>query len=266
MPQFSANISTLFTDRPLVQRFQAAADQGFKAVEMQFPYEIPAEELAAAADAAGVKVVLINAPAGDWSAGERGFFAIPGREGEVEPAMNLALAYARALDCPRIHVLAGIVGEAVDPETAAGTYLGNLEHALVMVEAEGRTLMIEPINLRDVPDYFLTYLDEGLGIIESIGRDNLRLQMDFYHSQIMDGDLIRSLETALPVIGHMQIAGVPTRQEPDLGEINYPAIFEVIDRSAYEGWVGCEYFPAGKTEDGLGWAAPYGIGPKAGKG
>lgn len=260
MPRFSANLSTLFTDRPLEDRFAAAAAVGFSAVEMQFPYDRPAETLAAAARSAGVSVVAINAPAGDWSAGERGFFAIPGREAEVDPALDRALEYAEALSCPRIHVLAGIVGDAVDPETAAGTYLANLQKATERAAPAGRTILIEPINQRDVPDYFLSFQEEALGIVEAVEAPNLKVLLDFYHCQIMEGDLIRSFQTVLPHLGHMQIAGVPERAEPDRGEVNYPALFEAIDAAGWDGYVGCEYFPAGRTEDGLAWGRPWGIG------
>lgn len=260
MPRFSANLSTLFTDRPMEERFAAAAAAGFQAVEMQFPYDHPVDLLADAAKAAGLPVALINAPAGDWSAGERGFFAIPGREEEVDPAMERALAYAEALGCTRIHALAGIVGQAIDPETAAGTYLGNLERAAARAAETGCTLLIEPINQRDVPDYFLSFQDEALGIVEAVGAPNLKVMLDFYHCQIMEGDLIRSFQTMLPKLGHLQIAGVPDRAEPDRGEINYPAVFAAIDQAGWDGFVGCEYFPAGRTEAGLGWARDYGIG------
>jgi hydroxypyruvate isomerase len=260
MPRFSANLSTLFTDRPMEERFAAAAAAGFPAVEIQFPYDHPVDVLAKAAKAADVAVALINAPAGDWSAGERGFFAIPGREDEVAPAMERALVYAEALDCPRIHVLAGIVGDAIDPETAAGTYLGNLEQAAARAAEVGRTVLIEPINQRDVPDYFLSFQDEALGIVEAVGAPNLKVLLDFYHCQIMEGDLIRSFQTMLSRLGHLQIAGVPDRAEPDRGEINYPALFAAIDAAGWDGFVGCEYFPAGRTEDGLAWGRSWGIG------
>jgi hydroxypyruvate isomerase len=262
MPRFAANISTMFTDRPFALRIQAAADAGFTAVECQFPYELGAEELEGRLDRAGLDLVLMNAPPGDFAAGERGLAGLPGREGEFRAALDRALDYASRLGCPRIHVMAGKRPEDVAKEACLDAYRANLRLAADACGDAGKTAVIEPINSRDMPGYLLNTPAEAAAIIEELGADSLRMQFDFYHVQIMTGDLARSFERHLPLIGHVQIAGVPERHEPDVGEINYPYLFELMDRLGYAGWVGCEYSPAGKAEDGLGWAYRYGIRPK----
>jgi len=263
MPRFAANISTMFTERPFVERIEAAADAGFKAVECQFPYEASAGELEARLDRAGLDMVLLNTPAGDFAAGERGLAGLPGREAEFRAGLDRALEYASRLGCPQIHVMAGVRPEGVAREECRGTYKANLRIAADACGRAGKTAVIEPINTRDIPGYLLNTPAEAAAIIEELGAGDLKLQFDFYHVQIMRGDLARGFERHLPIIGHVQIAGVPERHEPDVGEINYPYLFELIDRLGYAGWVGCEYFPAARTEDGLGWAYRYGVAPRS---
>jgi hydroxypyruvate isomerase len=262
MPRFAANISTMFTDRPFAQRIAAAAAAGFEAIECQFPYEVAPEDLAAALAAAGVRLVLLNTPPGDFAAGERGLAGLPGREADFDAALGRALAYAEALDCPQIHVMAGVQPADTSKEACLGVYRANLRLAAEACANAGRTALIEPINTRDIPGFLLNTPDQGAALIAELGQPALKLQFDFYHAQIMAGDLARSFERHMAVTGHVQIAGVPERHEPDRGEINYPYLFAELDRLGYAGWVGCEYFPAGSTEEGLGWAIRHGIAPK----
>ena len=263
MPRFAANVSTMFTDRPFAERIQAAAVAGFKAVECQFPYEVGAGELKQRLAEAGVELILLNTPPGDFAAGERGLAGLPGREAEFGAALERALEYAQALNCPQVHVMAGVRPDGASKEACLEVYKANLRRAAEACGRVGRLVLIEPINTRDIPGYLLNTPAEGAAIIAELGLGNLKLQFDFYHAQIMTGDLARSFERHLPLIGHMQIAGVPERHEPDTGEVNYPYLFDLIDRLGYRGWVGCEYFPRGGAEEGLGWAYRYGIAPKS---
>jgi hydroxypyruvate isomerase len=261
MPRFAANLSTMFTDRPFLGRFAAARKAGFQAVECQFPYEEEATDLKAELAANDLQMLLINTPPGDFSAGERGLAGLPGREADFRAALERALAYAEALDCPQIHVMAGVKPEGVSREACWATYKANLKIAAEAAAAAGRLALIEPINTRDIPGFLLNTPAEGAALVEELALPALRLQFDFYHAQIMAGDLAKNVERHLPVIAHVQIAGVPERHEPNVGEINYPYLFDLLDRLGYPGWVGCEYFPAASTEDGLGWALRYGIAP-----
>jgi len=262
MPRFAANVSTMFTDRPFAERIDAAAAAGFAAVECQFPYEVSAEELEDRLAASAMELVLLNTPPGDFAAGERGLAGLPRREAEFETALGHALAYADRLSCPQIHVMAGVQPGGTSKEACLAVYKANLRLAAAAAARAGRTVLIEPINTRDIPGYLLNTPDEGAAVIAELGLPNLKLQFDFYHAQIMAGDLARRFERHLAVVGHVQVASVPERQEPDQGEVNYPYLFALLDRLGYEGWVGCEYFPAGVTEDGLGWAVRHGIAPK----
>jgi 2-dehydrotetronate isomerase len=263
MPRFAANISTMFTERPFAERIQAAAAAGFDAVECQFPYEVAAAELERRLAEAGVELILLNTPAGDFAGGERGLAGLPGREADFTSALERALDYAKALNCPQIHVMAGIKPEGAAKEACLEVFKANLRLAAEACARAGRIALIEPINTRDIPGYLLNTPAEGAAIIAELGVRGLMLQFDFYHAQIMAGDLARSFERLLPMIGHVQVAGVPERHEPDVGEVNYPYLFEVMDRVGYAGWVGCEYFPAGSAEEGLGWAYRYGIAPRS---
>ncbi|MFK7942461.1 MAG: 2-oxo-tetronate isomerase [Paracoccaceae bacterium] len=251
MPKFAANLSMMFTEHAFLDRFQAAAEAGFGGVEYLFPYAETAGDIRNALDAAGLSQALFNCPPGDWEAGERGMAAIPGRETEFRDSIDKALDYADVIGPERLHIMAGIV----DGPEAEATYVDNLKWAAA--EAPERVFVIEPINSRDMPGYFLSTTTQASRILDAVGAPNMLLQFDLYHAQIMEGDLIRRMEALADRIGHMQIAGVPDRHEPDMGELNYPALFKSIDAIGYKGWVGCEYRPAGRTEDGLGWFALY---------
>ena len=253
MPRFAANLSMLYREVDFLERFAAAAADGFQGVEYLFPYDHAPETLAGQLRQHGLQQVLFNAPPGNWEAGERGLACIAGREGEFRAGMERALDYARQLDCPRIHVMAGIVPAAA--EEAQATYVGNLRRAAALAAPLGITLMIEPINGRDMPGYFLQRQDQAHALLAEIGAANVQVQMDLYHCQISEGDLATKLRHYLPGgrVGHLQIAGVPGRHEPDVGEVHYPYLFALLDALGYAGWVGCEYLPAAATSAGLGW-------------
>ncbi len=253
MPRFSANLSYLFLEDEFPRRFAAAAAAGFRAVEFHCPSDHDKGLLAAAARAAGVEVVLFNLPAGDWAAGERGIACHPGRVAEFRAGVARAAEYARALGCPRLNCLAGLVPAGVGADEARATLADNLRHAAAELKAAGVELLLEPLNTRDVPGFLVSRSDEALDLIDAAGADNLRLQFDIYHAQVMEGDLARRLERHLSRIGHIQIADNPGRHEPGTGEINYPFLFERLDRLGYAGWVGCEYQPVTTAAAGLAW-------------
>ena len=259
MPKLAANLTMMFNEVPFMERFSAARRCGFRGVEYLFPYDWQANDLALALLDNGLTQALFNLPPGDWQAGERGICALPGREAEFRASVDRALDYAAALGCERLHVMAGIADPACDRDAMRDVYLENLGHATKQCASAGVRLLIEPINTGDMPGYFLTSSRQAMDIIEQVGADNLFVQYDIYHMQIMEGHLSRSLETLLPNIGHIQIASVPDRHEPGTGEINYDWLLRHIDKIGYEGWIGCEYHPKGVTADGLGWAAPWGI-------
>jgi 2-dehydrotetronate isomerase len=260
VPRFCANLSYLFLELPYLERHAAAAAVGFCGVEMQFPYETPVAELAAALAANVLEQVLINAPAGDPAAGERGLAALPGREADFRASIRTALAYARPIGCKRIHVVAGVMPDGADLPVWERTYRDNLAWAGDLAKRDGVTLLLEPINRRDIPGFFLRDAAHAAAVIADVGAANIRLQYDVYHAQIIEGDLARGIERHLGIIGHMQIAAPPDRCEPDHGEVNFPFLFELIDRLGYDGWIGCEYRPRHSTVAGLGWGAPYGLG------
>jgi hydroxypyruvate isomerase len=256
MPRFAANLSFLYTEVPFLDRFAAAAHDGFRGVEFGFGYDFAAKEIAARLKAHGLEQVLINAPPGDLAAGDRGLAALPGREHEFAASVVTALAYAQTLGCPRVHIMAGVLPKAADGEQRVrhrSTFVRNLRFAAREAQGLGVTLTIEPINPRDVPGYFLTTQADAHAIREEAGVSNLKVQMDLYHAQIVEGDLSEKLKRWLPQIGHIQIAGVPGRHEPDVGEINYRYLFALLDELGYAGWVGCEYRPRAGTSAGLGW-------------
>ena len=242
MPRFNANLSWLFQEKPFSDRFAAAANAGFRGIEILFPYDHPASEIRTALQSNGQELVLMNAPPGNFSAGERGLAALPGREKEFRETFAVALEYAEILDCKQIHVMSGITAE-LDQSAAHLTFLTNLEYALDKVENSGRSILIEPINSRDFPGYFLTTVEQADGILNEISRPALQIQFDWYHSQIMGGDLARRTEKFFSKIGHFQVAGVPDRAEPNLGEVNFPYLFRLVDSLQYAGWIGCEYRP-----------------------
>jgi len=273
MPKFAANLSMMYPELPFLDRFEAAARDGFRAVEYLFPYAFSKQELAARLKAHGLQQVLFNAPPGGtdaaaidaaWTGGMRGTACLPGREAEFRAGVALALDYAEALDCPRIHLMAGLLPAGQTREDLRATYVANLRWAADQAARQGRDVLIEPINLRDIPGFFLNRQDQAHAIVAEVGAPNLKVQMDLYHCQIVEGDLAMKLRQYLPTgaVGHIQIAGVPERHEPDIGEINYPYLFALIDELAascgWDGWLGCEYKPrlggqSGGTSAGLGW-------------
>lgn len=253
MPKFAANLTMMFNEVPFPQRFAAAAKAGFPAVEFLFPYDYPPAEVARWLQEAGLKNALFNMPPGDWAAGERGVASLPGREEEFRAGVARAIEYARALGTPSIHAMAGLLPSGADRKRHREVFVANLRHAAKALAGEGRTLLIEPINSRDIPGYFLNTQAEAHAIREEIDQPNLKVQMDFYHAQIVEGDLSVTLRKHIAHVGHVQIASVPDRHEPDEGEIDYRHIFRLLDELGYPGWVGCEYRPRGRTEDGLGW-------------
>jgi hydroxypyruvate isomerase len=261
MPRFAANLAYLFTERPLLERFGAAAAAGFRAVELQFPYDHAPNTVRGELERHGLMQLGINTPFG--REGEFGLAAVPGREDDFRTLFTQALDYTVAIGGRAVHCLAGKVAPAQRP-AAEKVFLGNLAWAAERAAAHNITLLIEPINPRDRPDYFLNHVEHAADVIGKSGAPNVKVQFDFYHVQIVSGDLMRRFEKYLPVVGHVQVAGVPERHEPDIGEVNYPAIFAMLDRAGYAGFVGCEYRPRGRTEDGLGWARPYGVVPEAG--
>jgi hydroxypyruvate isomerase len=277
MPQFAANLTMMYPELPFLERFEAAAQDGFKAVEYLFPYAWRPQELAARLKGNGLQQVLFNAPAGGtdaesialaWDkAGVRGTAAVAGREAEFRTGVQMALDYADALDCPRIHLMAGLVPDDQTREELQPLYVANLRWAAAQAASRGRDVLIEPINTRDVPGFFLNRQDHAHEVVAAVGAPNLKVQMDLYHCQIVEGDVAMKIRQYLPTgqVGHFQIAGVPERHEPDIGELNYDYLFKVIDEVSaecgWQGWVGCEYRPLkggqpGGTSAGLGWMRP----------
>ncbi len=260
MPRFAANLSTMYAEHGFLDRFAAAAGDGFRAVECQFPYDFDRAELAQRLGDAGLAQVLINAPPGDQHAGERGLACLPGREDDFRRGFaEQALPYAAALRCPRVHVMAGLAPAGAERAALSATYLANLGWAACLAEREGVEVLIEPINGRDIPGFFLNRQDEAHAIVAEVGAPNLKVQMDLYHCQIVEGDLAMKLRRHLPTgrVGHLQVAGVPARDEPDGGELNHPFLFGLIDELGWHGHVGCEYRPRAGTSAGLGWFAPW---------
>lgn len=259
MPRLAANLSMMFNEVPFLDRFAAAAGTGFKGVEFLFPYEWPAEEVQRAAKDAGVEVVLFNTAAGDWGKGERGFGAVPGKEQAFADAVDQAIHYAGVLACPNVHLMAGLVPRSATREECEAVFVSNLGRAAPKLAAAGLTGLLEPLNTLDVPGYLHNRTDHALGYIAAVGSPALALQLDLYHVQIMEGDLGRKVEGLAGRYGHVQIAGNPGRNEPDVGEVHYPFLFDLFDRIGYRGWIGCEYRPKAATTDGLGWARSFGI-------
>jgi hydroxypyruvate isomerase len=253
MPKFAANLSLLFNELPFLDRFEAAAAVGFEAVEFLFPYEYDADEIAARLKANGLRLALFNLPAGNWAAGERGLAIYPNLVSEFRESVTRALKYATALGCTQLHCLAGIAPTGADHRAMRKRYVENLRFAARALAVEDVTLLIEPINTRDVPGYFLDTTAKAADIIESVEVENLRLLYDVYHMQIMEGDLAPTIDKHLTKIAHVQIADTPGRHEPGTGEINFPFLFDHLDRVGYRGWVGCEYRPRNSTNESLGW-------------
>jgi hydroxypyruvate isomerase len=259
MPRFAANLSMMFNEKPFLDRFAAAREAGFEGVEFLFPYEFRPGELRSRLKAEGLTQVLFNMAPGDWAAGERGLSSLPGRQGEFRASVTQALEYADALECKLVHCMAGIPSPETPPVTSAAIFAANLAWAAEQASAAGVKLVIEPINHRDMPGYFLNTQAQGAAVVEAIGRDRLGLQFDVYHVQITEGDITKRMERYMPLIAHMQIADVPARNEPGTGEIGWPFVFRRMDELGYAGWVGCEYRPAGDTVAGLGWRQRFDV-------
>jgi hydroxypyruvate isomerase len=257
MPKFAANLSMLYTEHPFKERFAAAAADGFAAVEYVSPYEEEAEPIAAELERCNLTQALFNLPPGNWAAGERGIACLPERVSEFETSVETAIRYAKVLGCRKINCLAGIQPPGVDPQFLEDTLVGNLGHAAQRLADAGIALVFEPINTRDIPGYFVTNTDQAERIMDRVGHPNLLIQYDFYHMQIMQGDLVANFERLHDKIGHVQIADNPGRHEPGTGEINHDFIFKRLDELGYDGWVGCEYRPALTTSAGLGWLKAY---------
>lgn len=255
--RLAANLSMLFGEVGFLDRFEAAAAAGFRAVEYLFPYQHSPEELAGRLQASGLSQALFNLPAGDWDAGDRGLACLPDRTAEFREGVGLAAEYAAALGCRTVNALAGIAPSGADPERLTATLVDNLSYAAEELSGHGIRLVTEPINTIDIPGFFLTTTSQARGVLEKVGSDNLLIQYDAYHMQIMEGDLARTIEQNFALIGHVQIADNPGRHEPGTGEINYPFLLGHLDRLGYEGYVGCEYRPAAGTADGLGWAKEH---------
>ena len=253
MPRFAANLTMMYNEHPFLDRFAAAAADGFEGVEILFPYDAPATEVRARLDEFGLEQALFNLPVGNFEGGERGIASLPGREVEFRQALDMALSYARVLGNRRLHVMAGLLPDGADRARHRDAYLASLALAAHEAESLGITIVIEPINTRDIPGYFLNRQDEAHAILAEVGAANLKVQMDFYHCQIVEGDLAMKLRRYVHDVAHIQIAGVPERHEPDTGEVNYPYLFALMDALGYDGWVGCEYRPRAGTSEGLRW-------------
>ena len=260
MPKLAANLSLMYPEIEFLDRFAAAAADGFTAVEYLFPYAYPADELVARLRRHGLRQVLFNMAQGNWDAGERGIAALPGRQADFAAALASALDYAKALGCPRLHCMAGLVPAGADRAAYEATFLANLRRAAPAAAAAGVVLLLEPLNQRDFPGYFLNRNSQARALIEAVDHPAVGLQFDVYHTQMSEGFLAETLRENYAIVGHIQIAGVPGRNEPDQRqEINYPYLFQRIDELGYDGWIGCEYRPRAGTRAGLAWAAPFGI-------
>ena len=261
MPNLAANLSMMFHEHEPLDRFDAARRAGFKGVEYLRPYSDPAETVAAALRDSGLTMALINFPSGEDKASERGLTALPGREADFDARLDTVLHYAQALDCTQVHLTAGVPSPDADPAACRAVYIRNIQTAAHHFAPHGITVLVEPINRRDSPGYYINRQDHAIEILDAVGAPNARLQMDIYHCQIVEGDVAEKICQNIARIAHFQIAGVPERFEPDTGEVNYPYLFDLIDGLGFTGWIGCEYRPKGDTAAGLGWAARYGVTP-----
>lgn len=254
MPRFAANLTLMFTELPFLDRFDAAARAGFEAVEFLFPYDHPAEEVGERLRRNDLSQALFNLPPGDWAAGDRGLAALPERHDEMRAGLERAIPYIRATGVPAVHLMAGKTDRSARAERAFRDAVATTAERLA---ALGVTLVLEPLNTRDNPGYHLVDFDDAARLIGDLAIPNLKLQFDIYHCQILHGDVTRRLEAMMPIVGHVQVASVPSRHEPDGEELNFPFLFDLLDRLGYRGHVGCEYRPRGDTAAGLGWFAPY---------
>jgi len=257
MLKFSANLTMLFSEVDFLDRFECASRAGFKGVECQFPYPWEKEKVAEKLDKHGLELVLHNLLAGDWSAGERGIACLPGREGEFQESVGLAIEYAKVLRCPRLNCLVGLTPKEVPAEKVRQTLVENLRFAAAALEKEGISFLVEALNSNDIPGFYLCHTRDVLQLFEEVNHANLWLQYDIYHMQVMEGNLTRTIQDNIGRIAHIQLADNPGRHEPGTGEINFTNLFRFIDEAGYAGWIGCEYKPAGVTEEGLEWAKSY---------
>jgi hydroxypyruvate isomerase len=253
MPKFAANLTMMYNEHAFLDRFAAAAKDGFKGVEFMFPYDFAARDINQRLSDNGLELALFNGPPGNVEAGERGLASLPGREEEFKSGIARALEYAQALGNKRLHVMAGLLPSGADRSRHRETFVKNIAYAAGQAKPLGVTVVIEPINTRDIPGFFLNRQDEAHDVCRETGADNAKVQMDFYHCQIVEGDITRTYERFQAGVGHVQIAGVPDRHEPDVGEVNFPHVYELLDRTGYSGWVGCEYRPRAGTSEGLRW-------------
>jgi 2-dehydrotetronate isomerase len=265
MLRFDPNLRWLFTELPMIERYAAAAAAGFKGVEVAFPYEFPAREVAARLSDNGLDLVQILTPC-DWEAGERGIAAVAGREADFRASAEIAIEYAAQVGKPLIHAMAGNLEPGVDRRKAHATFLENIAFAADQAAAEGLTIILEPCCTDRFPDYFYHRLDEGIAVIKELGRDNVKLCFDTFHVQSEEGSLTQRLHESFPHIGHIQVGDVPGRHEPGTGEIRFPFLFDEIEKLGWSGWIGCEFSPsASRTDECLDWGAPYGVGVALGR-
>jgi hydroxypyruvate isomerase len=257
MPKFAANLTMLYNELPFLERFKAAADAGFKAVEFLFPYDFRKEQVAAELKDNGLAIALHNLPAGDWAQGERGIACHPDRVQEFRDGVEMAIDYAKALNCPQVNCLAGVLPKGVSAEKARGVLIENLRYAAEKLAAEKIGLLLEPVNSRDIPGFFVDRPSFGFALLDEAAASNLKLQYDIYHAQVMEGDLANTIAREFARIGHIQLADNPGRNEPGTGEINFPYLFRRLDELGYAGWIGCEYKPKTTTTEGLSWVRPY---------
>lgn len=257
MPKFCANLTMMFNEVEFLARFERASKAGFKAVEYLFPYGWPKDQLADTLQSNGLEQALHNLPAGDWAAGERGIACLPGRVGEFQDCVGTAIEYAKTLKCPALNCLVGLTPHDHAKDKVQEVLVGNLKFAAAALAKEGIRLLVEALNDQDIPGFHLVSTRDVLDLLDEVGHPNLGLQYDIYHMQKMEGNLIATIEKHVARIGHMQLADNPGRHEPGTGEINFPNLFSAIDDAGYEGWIGCEYIPAGKSEEGLAWFTPY---------
>jgi hydroxypyruvate isomerase len=260
MPRFDANLSQLYTELPFLDRFDAAAADGFRGVEYRGPYDFSPTVIADRLRNAGLTQVVFNLPAGNWDAGERGIACLPDRQPEFRDGLEKAVDYAAALGCTRLNCLAGLMPPGAPYEDLESTLVANLQYACDRLAATGITLLIEPLNRQDLPTCMLVGTASAERVLSRVGAENLRMQYDFYHMQITQGDVVNKFRRLLPMIGHVQVAGNPGRHEPDIGELNYDFIFRQIDELNYDGWIGCEYVPRTNTSEGLGWLKKWADG------
>ncbi|WP_413282451.1 2-oxo-tetronate isomerase [Vibrio sp. MA40-2] len=257
MAKFAANLTMLFTELPFMERFEAAKNAGFQAVEFLFPYDFEPDLIAGKLHELGLEQALFNMPPGDWDAGERGLAALPGREEEFRNSVDTALCYAEALKCKKVHAMSGIMDSAYSYEQHVETFISNIRYAADKFAEKDILLLVEPLNTKAAPGYFVAHQREAVELIKKVERPNVKLQFDVFHAQIMDGDITTMIRDLATDIGHIQIASIPDRHEPDEGELNYPHIYNTLDEVNYSGWIGCEYNPRGRTLEGLNWVKPY---------